>query len=64
MTVQKLKLVKGTNRHHVSPAKKPPVLSPAEMAEAARFKAITAAKAARQAMIYRILAEFEESDAA
>jgi hypothetical protein len=32
------------------------------MAEAARFKALTAARAARQAMLYRIMAEFEELD--
>lgn len=61
MTERKLKLIKSKNGHK-PPAQKAPVLTPAEMAEAARFKAMTAVRAARQAMIYRIIAELEESD--
>ena len=61
MTKRKLKLVKS-KKEHMSVQQKPPVLTPAEMAEAARFKALTAARAARQAMLYRIMAEFEELD--
>jgi hypothetical protein len=34
----------------------------AEQAEAARFKALTATKAARQAMLYRIMSELQDLD--
>ena len=39
-----------------------PTLTPAERAEAARFRALTAAKAARQAMLHQIMAELQELD--
>ena len=39
-----------------------PTLTEAEAAEAARFKALVADRAARQAMLYRIMAELEELD--
>lgn len=38
-------------------------LSPAEAAEVARFKALTAARAAQQAMLERIMAELDDLDA-
>ena len=38
------------------------ILTPDELVEARRFKAMTAARAARQAMINRILAEVLELD--
>jgi hypothetical protein len=38
------------------------MLTPAEAAEAARFRALTAARAARQAMLHRIMAEIAELD--
>jgi hypothetical protein len=37
-------------------------LTPAERAEAARFRALTADKAARQAMVHQIMAELQELD--
>lgn len=61
MTKRKLKLVQFRNKHEPQ-SQQSPALTPAEMAEAARFKAMTAARAARKAMIYRIMAEFEELD--
>lgn len=39
-----------------------PILTRAERTEADRFKGLTAAKAARQAMLHRILAELQELD--
>ncbi len=58
MSERKLKLVKSiVNR------KDSAELTQAESAEAERFKALTAAKAARQAMIARILAEVQDEDA-
>lgn len=39
-----------------------PALTPAEAAEVARFKALTAARAARQAMIRQIMAELQETE--
>lgn len=39
-----------------------PSLTSAERDEAARFKALTAAKAARQAMLHRIMSELQELD--
>jgi hypothetical protein len=76
MTDRKLKLVKTTNGHAeqarkpigslrpVSPRGRPksPPLSPAEAAEAARFRELTAARAAQQAIIRRIMAELEDLD--
>ncbi len=61
MAKRKFKLLKSKNERAAS-YQKPPALTPAEMAEAARFKALTAARAARQAMLYRIMREFEELD--
>jgi hypothetical protein len=57
MSERKLKLVKSVKRK-----KEPAKLTPAEKAEAERFKALTAAKAARQAMLFRIWAEVKDSD--
>jgi hypothetical protein len=48
--------------HSTSHISSSPTLTPAERAEAARFKALTAAKAARQAMLHRIMAELQELD--
>ena len=67
MTQRKLKLVKykngRTKKYEPQSANsKDPVLSPEEVAEAARFKAMTAAKAARQAMLRRIMAEVAALD--
>jgi hypothetical protein len=45
----------------VSPVKSP-ALTPGEMTEAARFKAMTAARAARQAMLHRIMADVFDLD--
>lgn len=39
-----------------------PGLTPAEAAEAARFRAMIAARAARQAMLHRIMSELQELD--
>ena len=57
MSEYKLKLVKSTGKNKTSTD-----LSQAESAEAERFRALTAAKAARQAMISRILAEVQDED--
>jgi hypothetical protein len=67
MTQGKLKLVKyknGRTKQYESQSanSKDPVLSPEEVAEAARFKAMTAAKAARQAMLRQIMAEVAALD--
>jgi hypothetical protein len=75
MTQRKLKLVKNKNgrakqmgeigkKQHgpKSPNPKDPALTPEEVAEAARFKAMTAARAARQAMLRRIMAEVAALD--
>jgi hypothetical protein len=75
MTQRKLKLVKHKNgrtkqmretgtKQHVPRSTNPkaPVLTPDEVTEAARFKAMTAARAARQAMIRRIMAEVAALD--
>lgn len=75
MNKQTLKLVKGKKNKSrpaggIKPAKRrarrvtPPVpeLTPAEASEAARFRALIAAKAARQAMVRRIMAELESLD--
>jgi hypothetical protein len=48
--------------HPTSHISSGPTLTPAERAEAARFKALTAAKAARQAMLHQIMAELQELD--
>ena len=51
--MQKLKLVKRQNRKR-KPIARPLNLTPAEQAEADRFKALTKARAARQAKVRRI----------
>ncbi len=48
--------------HSVSRIPSLPILTPAERAEAARFRALTAAKAARQAMLHQIMAELQDLD--
>jgi hypothetical protein len=75
MAETKLKLVKNQKRENKSIGKatatnpRPslqiaalPTLTPAERAEAARFKALTSIKAARQAMLHRIMSELQELD--
>jgi len=57
MSEYKLKLVKSASKSKASTD-----LTQAESAEAERFRALTAAKAARQAMISRILAEVKGED--
>ena len=60
----KLKLIKNQKNqapisHSTSPISS---LTPAEQAEVARFKALTATKAARQAMLQRIMSELQDLD--
>ena len=77
MAETKLKLVKNQKKQttsiikaadkkfrpsHSSHPTSSPTLTPAERAEAARFRALTAAKAARQAMLHQIMAELQELD--
>lgn len=77
MAETKLKLIKNQKKQAPSiskPAKKKVLasrrsplaalatLTPAERAEAARFRALTADKAARQAMVHQIMAELQELD--
>lgn len=77
MTETKLKLVKSRKKQTLiskvaEPKTRPsrsagqitalPALTPAERAEAARFRALTAAKAARQAMIHQIMSELQDLD--
>ena len=75
MAETKMKLVKNrkntgkaagtkarSSSQHVAPLAIVPRLSPAERAEAARFKALTAARAAQQAMLHRIMSELQELD--
>jgi len=57
MTERKLKLVKSAVK-----SKNSTDLTQAESVEAERFKALTAARAARQAMIARIMAEVQDAD--
>ena len=57
----KFTLVKKSGQQ-TTPAQKQSALTPAEMNEAARFRALTATRAARQAMLYRIMSEVEELD--
>ena len=57
MSERKLKLVKSIRNRKESAE-----LTETESVEAERFKALTAAKAARQAMISRILAEVRDED--
>jgi hypothetical protein len=75
MTERKLKLIKVKNagaKHGSRVAKKrkpasrpsPDIQNPAEAAEAARFRALTVARATQQAMIRRIMAELLEVDQA
>jgi hypothetical protein len=71
MAETKLKLIKNQNslnskraeaQTHAPRIAAAPTLTPEENAEAARFKALTAAKAARQAMLHRIMSELQEVD--
>ncbi|MCL4297480.1 MAG: hypothetical protein KJ077_17205 [Anaerolineae bacterium] len=71
MAEAKLKLIKNqstfSGKRAASKTRAPrivsaPVLTPEEHAEAVRFKALTAAKAARQAMLHRIMSELQEVD--
>jgi hypothetical protein len=71
MAETKLKLIKNQNtfvgKRAEAKTRAPrvtavPALTPEERAEAARFKALTAAKAARQAMLHRIMSELQELD--
>jgi len=57
MSERKLKLVKSNSKRKDSAE-----LTQAESAEAERFRTLTAARAARQAMIARIMAEVQEAD--
>ncbi len=59
------KIVAANNRRKRDQALKSqegPALTPAEESEAERFKALTAAKAAQQAMLRRIMAEISSMD--
>ena len=58
MKKQNLKLVKSSKDNQQPPAKP----TPAEQAEAQRFKNLIAAKAARRAMIARIMADLNDID--
>lgn len=60
MAETRLKLVKSKSAFIGKAAV--PALTPEERDEAARFKALTAAKAARQAMIHRIMSELQDLD--
>ncbi len=73
MTKQKLKLVKsGKKRVIPSPEAvkeqlsisnlRSPTLTPAEQVEAERFKALTKERAARQALVRRIIRKLQEWD--
>jgi hypothetical protein len=71
MAETKLKLIKNQNtfigkrteaKTRASRLTAAPALTPEEHAEAARFKALTAAKAARQAMLHQIMSELQELD--
>jgi hypothetical protein len=75
MRERKLKLIKaknaGVKRGPQATSKRKPasdpspdIQNPDEAAEAARFRALTVARAAQQAMIRRILAELLEVDQA
>lgn len=77
MSEEKLKLIKAKKRRAVEAhkadgkqtnasesRKQLPPITEAEAAEIARFKALTAVRAARQAMVRRIIAELEELDKA
>ena len=75
MTERKLKLVKAknagvkrgsrtTNKRNPASRPSPDIQNPDEAVEAARFRALTVARAAQQAMIRRILAELLEVDQA
>ena len=70
MTKPTLKLVKtkkkskakGKQSHIPHPTSQPSHLTPAEQAEAARFRALTKQRAARQAKVRRIVAKLNELD--
>ncbi len=64
MTDRELKLIKRNGHHKAQPHQDQPsaTLTPAEAKEGAYFKELVAARAARQAMLQRIMAELEELD--
>jgi hypothetical protein len=64
MTDRELKLIKrnGHNGAHSCQGQPAVTLTPAEAEEGAYFKELAAARAARQAMLQRIMAELEELD--
>lgn len=75
MSERRLKLIKAKNapvkrssrtmsKRKPASRPSPDVQNPAEAAEAARFRALTVARAAQQAMIRRIMAELLEVDQA
>ena len=60
--MQHLKLVKSKKqRVNQKPRVKQPKLTPAEQAEAARFEALTRARAAQQAKVRRIANQLQQS---
>jgi hypothetical protein len=61
MTKRKLRLVKKS-KPKVLESQQPSALSSAEIAEATRFREMTAARAARRAMIHRIMSEVADLD--
>ena len=56
--VKKFALVKKSSRR--PRVAQTPTLTPTELAEAARFREMTAARAARQAMLYRLMVEMTD----
>jgi hypothetical protein len=56
--VKKFALVKKSSRRPRSA--QTPALTPAELAEAARFREMTAARAAHKAMLYRLMVEMTD----
>ncbi len=62
MAKSELKLIKSKKLTESPISNLPSPISPAEQAEAARFRALTAAKAARQAMLRQIMAELQDFD--
>lgn len=64
MTDRELKLIKRNGHHGSQPrnGQRAVTLTPAEAEEGAYFKELAAARAARQAMLQRIMAELEDLD--
>jgi len=64
MTNRELRLIKGNRHNGVQRRQVQPSvpLTPAEAEEGAYFKELASARAARQAMLERIMAELEELD--